>query len=52
MENMELEDKMANLYLDGYGLDVVPSVDVDPQPGDGADFAGGESGGGPGGPGS
>jgi hypothetical protein len=51
MENKELKDKMANLYLDGYGADIVPGVDVDPQPGDGADCAGGEPGGGPAGAG-
>jgi hypothetical protein len=35
MENKEIEDKMTNLYLDGYGPNVVPGVD--PQLGDGRD---------------
>jgi hypothetical protein len=33
IENKELEDKMANLYLYGYGPDVVPSVDPQPREG-------------------
>jgi hypothetical protein len=49
MENTELADKMANLYLDGYGPDVVPGAN--PQPGDGPDGGAGP-GGGPGGAGS
>jgi hypothetical protein len=39
MENKELKDKMANLYLDGYGPDGPPVVVFGvayPQPRDGA----------------
>jgi hypothetical protein len=38
MENKELKEKMANLYLDGYGPDGPPS------PGDGAGAGGGVGG--------